>query len=82
MWLEGDSAYYLEELVCIGSGSHGRWLAEARQSELIVESFLAAVTAQMVGNGKDLASLWVRPGERRVRVMARGPGREGQTAWR
>lgn len=52
------------------------------RSEFILESFLAAVIAQMVGNGRDFASIWVRPGERRVRVMARGPGREGQTAWR
>lgn len=52
------------------------------KSEFILESFLAVVIAQMVGNGKDFASIWVRPGERRVRMMARGPGREGQTAWR
>lgn len=52
------------------------------KSEFILESFLAVVIAQVVGNGKDLASIWVRPGERRVRAMARGPGREGQTAGR
>lgn len=67
----------------MGSGSHGRLVSRSMaKSEFILESFLAVVIAQVVGNGKDLASIWVRPGERRVRAMARGPGREGQTAGR